>query len=53
MIKSNLDKVYQAVHHSTLCYVTSFLYQLRVTVIILFDVMYLQQYAVKLYNLKI
>jgi len=40
MMKSNLDEVYEADHHSTLL---SFLYQLRVTVINLSVVMYLQK----------
>jgi hypothetical protein len=48
MIKSNLDTVYQVDHHSTLCYVMPLLCQLRVTVIILSDVRYLQKYAVQI-----
>jgi hypothetical protein len=52
MIKSNLDKVRQADHHGTLCYVMPFLYQLRVTVIILSYVRYLQKYAVKITQFK-
>jgi len=51
MIKSNLDKIYQADHHSALCYVMPFLYQLRVTVI-LSDVRYLQKYAVQITQFK-
>ena len=50
MIKSNLDKVYQADHHNTLYYVMPFLYQLRVTVVILSST---EVHGKKLLNLKV